>query len=518
MGEKMMMNSVMLVKAQTDAATDPVPGAANGLLTTEPQFTVDGKKIESKMLRSSLSPRGSRYGSKQVKCSFDTELKNSGVVGQDPQWMPAALACGLGKEPCTCVPIDNVVGDFEVGEVVTGTGSGFGTVEVVLDDHLILSHVSQVDLTVSTVVGTFEVGETVTGSGSGATGEVLSKPDVTSLILGNTSGTFLDTDNLTGGTSGATAAVDLVTDVPLLVTDELTGGTSAATADVDHLEAAELTISNVVGTFVVGETVTGAPSAATGIITRLPNATSMVLKTVSGTFTAEDTLAGGTSEATADCDGLEEDVPVYQPGSMLKPIKSNFGMCAFYWFMDGIKHPALAARGNLSMEFPVDDTPLLKFSLTGNYVTPTDTAAPDSPTFDENDAPIIAGVDLQIGDFATPVAEKLTLDLGNSVNPSKSMRAANGIKEIKITGRAPKGTIDPEVETLAVYNPWSTWEAHTKIPILCDVPGSYGSRILAYVHAAQKEAPKYSDKRGLAAYQISFEPTGTEDEIRLLVW
>ena len=59
------------------------------------------------------------------------------------------------------------------------------------------------------------------------------------------------------------------------------------------------TLSSVSGTFVVGETVTGGTSGATGTVKILDGTTRMYVAVVSGTFTSGETITGGTSSATA---------------------------------------------------------------------------------------------------------------------------------------------------------------------------------------------------------------------------
>lgn len=60
-----------------------------------------------------------------------------------------------------------------------------------------------------------------------------------------------------------------------------------------------LTYGTLVGTFVVGEVVTGGTSGATGVIVTDNGATIMVLAGITGTFAALETITGGTSGATA---------------------------------------------------------------------------------------------------------------------------------------------------------------------------------------------------------------------------
>lgn len=61
----------------------------------------------------------------------------------------------------------------------------------------------------------------------------------------------------------------------------------------------QLGISQVVGTFQIGETVTASPSGATGVIGYLGTAPGMAMYSVVGTFAVNDTVTGGTSAATA---------------------------------------------------------------------------------------------------------------------------------------------------------------------------------------------------------------------------
>ena len=55
---------------------------------------------------------------------------------------------------------------------------------------------------------------------------------------------------------------------------------------------------NDIGTFQVGETITGGTSSATGVLFSVTSS-EMVIHTVSGTFQTAETLTGGTSSATA---------------------------------------------------------------------------------------------------------------------------------------------------------------------------------------------------------------------------
>ena len=72
------------------------------------------------------------------------------------------------------------------------------------------------------------------------------------------------------------------------------------TASATQLQT-RIVYSSLVGVFVVGETVTGSVSAATGIIV-VNGAGVMRVRSVTGTFGNTDVITGGTSAATADVD------------------------------------------------------------------------------------------------------------------------------------------------------------------------------------------------------------------------
>lgn len=94
-------------------------------------------------------------------------------------------------------------------------------------------------LPVNTVVGTFEVGETLTGGTSGATAEVLAinlGTGVLKLQLAVTSGAFVAGETVTGGTSLATATTaDVLATEPF----EVQSGTLSTTFDLDLVRYAQ---------------------------------------------------------------------------------------------------------------------------------------------------------------------------------------------------------------------------------------------------------------------------------------
>ena len=518
---KYTRNQAILSKIETTYGSDPTPTLANGLLIGVPTFSVNGREVTRDFLRATFSQQGSIVGEKTCNVKFPTELKGSGVVGQIPQFAPNLRAAGLRQENILAFLFNSLAGVFTVGEIVTGgTSSCVCVVEAKTATHLFLD-VGQIDLTVTSSAN-FAVGEIVTDGTSAATGKIIQIPDATSIVLSQVSGTF-GVHTVTGGSTGTSTAASVVTALDPPVEDEtLTGASSGATCDsnYDSIVACSLTVDDSSG-FEIGETLTGNDSGANAAIVYIPDGTTIYVGTVSdGPFTTDDDAAeGGTSGATCAISSVDATgFNVYQPGWMWEPRSKDFESCTQYFFADDIRFRMLGCRGNADMDFSVGGYPILNLDMTSKYTAPTDTAIGGTLTVDENAAPQVLGVDLQIGDFATPVAERLTIDYANNVAQKRSMRESDGIKAINVTGRNSAGSIDPDVESLSTFNPWTTWDASTKVCIFADVGSSYGNRVLVFANESQFKNPTFADKDGVMAYNIPFMPTGSDNEVKLFIY
>ena len=180
----------------------------------------------------------------------------------------------LIASPDTFVLTTGATGFFVVGETITGGSSG-ATATVTVGNNNPTS-----DLGFTPVLGHFAVTETITGGTSGTTAVVASDwfsvytPTFPPLILEGCRGAGIAfgrpgvaASNLTNPmlTVGFDTAVGTFQDFEIV-----TGGTSNSTLSVSHREPGLLHGGQVdwpVPGFLVGETITGAISVATGIVT-----------------------------------------------------------------------------------------------------------------------------------------------------------------------------------------------------------------------------------------------------------
>ncbi len=103
-----------------------------------------------------------------------------------------------------------------------------------------------------------------------------------------------------------------------------------------------LSISNVVGTFVAAETVTGGTSGATATVSSV-GASSLVVSSVTGTFSAAEVITGGTSAATGQFDASEVSGVVL--GDSVQVVSNSFGTFTLTEIPPGIYEMTVKADG-----------------------------------------------------------------------------------------------------------------------------------------------------------------------------
>lgn len=256
-----------------------------------------------------------------------------------------------------------------------------------------------------------------------------------------------------------------------------------------------------------GDTVTGDTSSATGTVLFIQG-TNIILRGVTGTFTGTEKINSNAATINASPVKGKSYSPVSDPAAM----KS----ATIYFYKDGILHKALGCRGNMELNCPVGQIPTIKFTMNGVWADPADQATP-SPTFVSQAPPVCTNLGLSVAGFS-PVANSLTLNMGNDIVARKDLNSAEGVVGLMLKGRKPTGSIDPEVDTLAAYNPWSAWKAATPGIIKATIGSVPGNTIDIYIPKATYGDMKYADRDGIAVYNIGFSAVVefSDDEVRFL--
>lgn len=269
------------------------------------------------------------------------------------------------------------------------------------------------------------------------------------------------------------------------------------------------------GAWQAGETVTGGTSTAHGTVEYIERDTLIVLSSVTGTFAEGETVTGGTSAATGTVADLA-------PGLMYRPKTYDIDTmpsASVRFYKDKILHKVAGVIGTWSLTAEVGKLAYLEFDLSGLWTDPEDAAIP-ALTLVDLTGPQVLAMGMRIGAY-TPVANALKLQLGAKIEKRNDLNGPDGLIGFVITGREPSGSLDPETDTLAAFNPWSLWKSGAKYRLNGYLGSAAGNRWAVHVGQAQCTELKYGERTGLVTYDKTFTPCQErlgDDELRLVLF
>lgn len=129
------------------------------------------------------------------------------------------------------------------------------------------------------------------------------------------------------------------------------------------------------------------------------------------------------------------------------PVSSSFSSVTIYFNVDGVLHKLTGCRGDVTMSCAVGQIPTLKFSMTGVYNSPSDTAQP-AVTYSAQATPLVfrQGNSSAFSFFSySGVLQSVEFNMANSI---VYRELVGGTKEALITDRKPAGTVMIEAPTI----------------------------------------------------------------------
>lgn len=201
------------------------------------------------------------------------------------------------------------------------------------------------------------------------------------------------------------------------------------------------------------------------------------------------------------------------------PRSTNFESATLYVFPGGeVRHKMLGSFGNLSAEFIAGQFATMNVDLQGNYVEPTDTAAPSVtlPT----DTPVqIASIGLTFGAIPSTdiVCRNFNFNLGNNISLRPDVNSPEGLKGFRISSRAPTASFRIEKQSVATWNIYNAISTNVAYAVTATIGTVAGQRITVAM-------PKFSitniqevEDSGFAAWQIEGTLAGLvgDDELSL---
>jgi hypothetical protein len=203
-----------------------------------------------------------------------------------------------------------------------------------------------------------------------------------------------------------------------------------------------------------------------------------------------------------------------------KPVSTSFSSCTIYYSTDGIRHKVTGCRGTFTISLNANQIPVYNFSMTGQYVAPTDTADPTT-TFSNQADPVIFN-DTNTTSFTLFSATGLALqscevDLGNEV---VYRELVNSDKEVLIVDRAATANFVIEAPTLATKDFFALSVAGTAGNLSIVHSGGAGNIITltAPTSGLSLGNPTYSEDTGIVMLNIptTMVPSSSgNDEIQI---
>jgi len=190
-----------------------------------------------------------------------------------------------------------------------------------------------------------------------------------------------------------------------------------------------------------------------------------------------------------------------------------------YIYIDGILHKVHGCVGSFKFSGGLNEIAKLEFEFTGLYggiSKITDTTFP-SYTLDTVNPIVFRNAQVSFNS-ANYITKNVTFDIGNAISPRKNVNASTGVERYFVSNRDVKGTIQFEVISLGIENPFSRWEKQTRIDLSFVVGSTTGNKCDISMPRVAIDVPKYGDDENILIWDLSFRAltNNGNDEIQLV--
>ena len=181
----------------------------------------------------------------------------------------------------------------------------------------------------------------------------------------------------------------------------------------------------------------------------------------------------------------------------------------FYFYMDGVLHALLGARGSLKLTAAAKQFPELRFTFTGLFVQPKASSHPNAD-FSHWQTPLKVGVENTSASLDGKAVKLISLeyDQANQVSYEEYV----GHEEVMITDYQPTGTIVLEAPELSGLDPFTLAKSGEQVAFSL-THGVAGNRVQWRTSQLQLGRPSYAEQNGVTTYSIPVRPVSNGDRI-----
>lgn len=200
------------------------------------------------------------------------------------------------------------------------------------------------------------------------------------------------------------------------------------------------------------------------------------------------------------------------------PLTSNQKTATIHYYLDGIKHVMLGAKGNAAFTLNAAGIPFIKYTYTGFVATITDTPNPTGSDYSGFKAPVA------VNKVNTPTytlhgqavkAKELTIDMANVI----AYRNYIGAEDVAFTDRKPAGSTLIEYDAMSTKNWWSISNAGTLGALAFAHGTTAGNIIEIAAPKVQVTTQGLQDDSGIAMLPLglNLRPDTGNDELVLTI-
>lgn len=241
-----------------------------------------------------------------------------------------------------------------------------------------------------------------------------------------------------------------------------------------------------------------------------------------GNVTFDVPLAGsGTAGAVPETDALLRacgfgSTVVTDTSVTYAPVSEDLESATLKFYEDGTLYAMTGCVGNVSFAAEAGKYGMLSFAMTGHIAAVSD-ATLVSGTFDAAVPPVFSGASFTIDSYAAIIAN-LTWDLQNTIATPPSVNSADGFADVRITGRDPVVTLDPEKVLVATEAFEANLRSGASMALATGVIGATaGNRWAINCPAVSFRELSKGERDGIVIYELTggaSEDSG-DDEVSL---
>lgn len=200
-----------------------------------------------------------------------------------------------------------------------------------------------------------------------------------------------------------------------------------------------------------------------------------------------------------------------------KPATASIPSLTVAAYMDGIRKLIFGARGTVRFEMVAGQPGLMHFEFEGADFVVETLALLTGITYTAIVPPAFLSAGLLLNAYAA-ICSKVEIDVANVLQKRESINKSSGYISTLITGRNPKGSMDPELPLIATHDFYGLWRTPGTLGSLTlAATGSGGNIVTVSCPKVRYAAIAPGDRGGLRMLGLDFEPTlsAGDDEISI---